>query len=211
MDGRTTMEVGMNMIAAMQDLTKGLFPEVLGICFLEATPERVAASLRVRDELCTVPGVMHGGAIMAFADTLGAFATALNLQNGAMTTTIESKTNFLGPVASGSTVLGECIALHRGKRTMVWQTRVSNEDGRLIAVVTQTQMVLDARRTPEETLAALFVGKSVPEQQELMAALERSGAALYRAWAGDADDDMKDALLAAAEREEENARLLETR
>jgi uncharacterized protein (TIGR00369 family) len=200
----------MDTTALLQERTKGLFPEVLGVRFLDATPERVTASLTVRDELCTVPGVMHGGAIMAFADTLGAFGTALNLSNGAMTTTIESKTNFLGPAVAGSTLMGECVALHRGKRTMVWQTRVSAADGRVIAVVTQTQMVLEARLSPAETLASLFVGKSAVEQRALLATLERSGAALYRAWAAEeADATRRDALLTAAEREDENATFLE--
>lgn len=202
----------MDIIAALHERTKGLFPDLLGIRFGEATPERVTASLTVRDDLCTVPGIIHGGALMAFADTLGAVATALNLQNGAATTTIESKTNFLGPAAAGSTLNGECIALHRGKRTMVWQTRVTAEDGRLVAVVTQTQMVLEARPSPQETLASLFAGKSIADQKTLLATLERGGAALYRAWAADeADARMTEALLQAAAREEENARLLEER
>jgi len=202
----------MDVLSMMEERIKGLFPSLLGVRFLEATPERIRASLTVRDVLCTVPGVMHGGAIMAFADTLGGFATALNLPNGAMTTTIESKTNFLGPVAAGSTVTGECVALHRGKRTMVWQTRVTAADGRLIAVVTQTQIVLEARLSPQETLAALFAGKSADEQKALLSTLEHGGAALYRTWAaGEADPKIKDALLQAAEREEENARLLEAR
>jgi uncharacterized protein (TIGR00369 family) len=200
----------MDALSMMEERIKGMFPGLLGVRFLEATPECVRARLTVRDDLCTVPGVMHGGAIMAFADTLGGFATALNLPNGAMTTTIESKTNFLGPAATGSTVSGECVALHRGKRTMVWQTRVTAEDGRLIAVVTQTQIVLEARLSPQETVAALFAGKSADEQKTLLSTLEHGGAALYRMWAAsEADPNFKDALLKAAEREEENARLLE--
>jgi uncharacterized protein (TIGR00369 family) len=102
----------------------------------------VTASLVVRDALCTIPAVLHGGAMMAFADTLGACATVLNLPEGAATTTIESKTNFLAPAPLGSTVTGECQAIHRGRRTMVWQTRLTGPDGRLLALVTQTQMVL---------------------------------------------------------------------
>ena len=200
----------MDFIAMMQERTKGLFADLLGVRLLEASSERITASLAVREDLCTVPGVMHGGAIMAFADTLGGFATALNLPNGAMTTTIESKTNFLAPVASGSTVRGECVALHRGKRTMVWQTRVTGEQGRLVAVVTQTQIVLEAPQSPQEVVAALFIDKSTAEQKALLATLERGGAALYRAWAAaDTRPAARDALLKAADREEENARLLE--
>ena len=117
------------------------FATLLGIRYLEATPERVVAEMAVRPDLCTVPAVLHGGAAMAFADTLGAVATVLNLPGGKGTTTIESKTNFLSGAPAGATVRGECTPVHRGKRTMVWQTRITNGD-RLVALVTQTQMVL---------------------------------------------------------------------
>lgn len=123
------------------------FAKLLGIRFVEASPERVRAEMVVREEFCTVPAVLHGGALMAFADTLGASATAINLPAGAWTTTIESKTNFIAPAPVGSKVLGECTAIHRGRRTMVWQTRVTSEEGRLLGVVTQTQMVLEPRPT----------------------------------------------------------------
>ncbi|MBI3300795.1 MAG: PaaI family thioesterase [Deltaproteobacteria bacterium] len=107
-----------------------------------ATPERVVAQMRVREEFCTIPVVAHGGVLMALADTLGGYATALNLSAGHTTATIESKTNFFAPAPAGSTVTAECVAVHRGKRTMVWQTRVNSEQGRLLALVTQTQLVL---------------------------------------------------------------------
>jgi uncharacterized protein (TIGR00369 family) len=153
---------------------------------------------------------MHGGAIMAFADTLGGVATSLNLPPGAGTTTIESKTNFFAPGRTGETVRGECIALHRGKRTMVWQTRVTGPDGRLLALVTQTQIVLEARKSEQETLMALFAGKPIDEQKALLARLERAGAAMYRAFAeAETDAAVKDMLLAAARKEEENAETLE--
>lgn len=139
------MTTNTDAAATLQTLTKGLFPEVLGIHILEATPERVLAELTVRDDLCTVPGVMHGGALMAFADTLGGMATALNLPPGHGTTTIESKTNFLAAAAPGMRIIAECSAVHRGERTMVWQTHITREDGKLIAIVTQTQMVLEPR------------------------------------------------------------------
>jgi 1,4-dihydroxy-2-naphthoyl-CoA hydrolase len=122
------------------------FAELLGIRFLSASRDRVTAELAVRDDLCTIPAVLHGGAIMAFADTLGAAATVLNLPEGAGTTTIESKTNFLASAPVGTTIIGECLPVHRGKRTMVWQTRITGAEGRLVALVTQTQMVLEARR-----------------------------------------------------------------
>jgi uncharacterized protein (TIGR00369 family) len=120
------------------------FAEVLGIRILSAAPERLTAEMIVRDDLCTQPPVLHGGAVIAFADSLGGYATMLNLADGASTTTIESKTNFLAPAPVGTTVSGECTALHRGRRTMVWQTRITNAEGRLLAIVTQTQMVLEA-------------------------------------------------------------------
>ncbi len=118
------------------------FTELLGARILSAAPERITAEMLVREDLCTVPAVLHGGALMAFADSLGAYATFLNLAEGASTTTIESKTNFFAPAPAGTTVSAECVPLHRGKRTMVWQTRITGAAGRLLAIVTQTQMVL---------------------------------------------------------------------
>lgn len=121
------------------------FAQVLGIEIVENTPEKVVARMLVRDELCTRPAVLHGGAAMAFADTLGALATVANLAEGKWTTTIESKTNFIAAAPAGSMVTGECTPIHRGRRTMVWQTRITLPDGRLVAVVTQTQMVVEAK------------------------------------------------------------------
>ena len=119
------------------------FATLLGIHFTSATPERVTAELLVRDDLCTRPAILHGGAIMAFADTLGAAATVLNLPPDTSTTTIESKTNFLAPAPVRTTILGETTPIHRGRRTMVWQTRVTNHAGRTLALVTQTQLVIE--------------------------------------------------------------------
>ena len=119
------------------------FATLLGIEFKSAAPERVVAEMPVRAEICTRPQVLHGGAIMAFADTLGATGTALNLPRGAGTTTIESKTNFFAAAHPGETIRAECTPLHRGRRTMVWQTRILSPDGKLLALVTQTQMVLE--------------------------------------------------------------------
>jgi uncharacterized protein (TIGR00369 family) len=118
------------------------FANLLGIEIKESSPDKVTAEMMVRVELCTRPAVLHGGAIMSLGDTLGAVATMLNLPEGGGTTTIESKTNFLGPAPSGVRVVAECTPIHRGKRTMVWQTRISTKEGRLIAIVTQTQLVL---------------------------------------------------------------------
>ncbi|MBE3604305.1 PaaI family thioesterase [bacterium] len=120
------------------------FAKLLGIKFVSAMPERIAAQMMVREDMCTIPAVLHGGALMALADTLGGAATLLNLRDGATTTTIESKTNFFAPAPVGATITAECTPLHRGRRTMVWQTRVTSAEGRLLALVTQTQMVLEA-------------------------------------------------------------------
>jgi len=121
----------------MMPLTK-----LLGVEFVSAAPDKVVARLPVREDLCTIPAVLHGGAVMAFADSLGGAATMLNLKEGTWTTTIESKTNFLAPAPAGTVVTGECTPVHRGKRTMVWQTRITTAEGKLVALVTQTQMVL---------------------------------------------------------------------
>jgi uncharacterized protein (TIGR00369 family) len=118
------------------------FAELMGVEFTEAAPERVVAEMTVREDLCTRPAVLHGGAIMAFADTLGGVGTFLNLPEGGGTTTIESKTNFIAAAPVGTRVRAEATPLHRGRRTMVWQTRITTAEGRLVALVTQTQLVL---------------------------------------------------------------------
>lgn len=201
----------MDLTTTIQQKLKGLLPELLGIQLEEVTQDKVRATLAVRPGLCTGGKVLHGGSIMAFADTLGAHGTALNLPKGAGTTTIESKTNFFAPGPVGTTIRGECVPLHRGKRTNVWQTRVTAHDGRLVAVVTQTQMVLDPARTPQQAIGALFEGKSTDERKALLAQLERGGAAVYRALAADeADGAFRDELHAAADREDQNAGVLET-
>jgi uncharacterized protein (TIGR00369 family) len=119
------------------------FAELLGIKITHVSPERVTAELVVRPELNNRFNIMHGGAIMAFADNLGGTATTANLKDGQSTTTIESKTNFFAAIPIGETAYAECTALHRGRTTMVWQTRITRGDGRLCALVTQTQMVLE--------------------------------------------------------------------
>jgi 1,4-dihydroxy-2-naphthoyl-CoA hydrolase len=126
---------------AMAEQWRGTLVELLGIEFVELTRERVVATLAIRDALRTVGGALHGGTLMAFADTVGAVATVLNLPAGAGTTTLESKTNFFAAGRSG-TVRAETTPLHRGKWTMVWQTRVSDESGRMLSMTIQTQMLL---------------------------------------------------------------------
>ena len=132
-------------LAAVQKLLDPLFPGLMGVRLLEIAPERVAAELTVRPDLCTSAGILHGGAYMAFADTLGAVGTLLNLPAGRSTTTTDSSTKFIAGAKVGTVVRGESVALHRGRTTMVWQTRISNAEGRLCAVVTQTQLVLESR------------------------------------------------------------------
>jgi 1,4-dihydroxy-2-naphthoyl-CoA hydrolase len=117
-------------------------PRWMGITITMAEPDRVVAELTVRQELCTTGNIMHGGAVMAFADTVGALGTIVNLREGQGTTTVESKTNFFAGSSVGARLTAEATPLHRGRRTQVWETRITNEQGRLVAKVTQTQMVL---------------------------------------------------------------------
>ena len=120
------------------------FANLMGVEIVEQSKAKVVGRLMVREDLCTTGGILHGGAYMAFADTLGAVAGFLNLPEGAHTTTLESKTNFLGSAKVGQAVTGETTPLHVGRRSSVWQTRLTNDDGRLLALVIQTQMVLQA-------------------------------------------------------------------
>ena len=119
------------------------FSDLMGVEIVEREKTRVVGRLVVRADLCTAGGILHGGAYMAFADALGAVGGALNLSPGARTTTIESKTNFLGGAPVGTTVTGEATPLHIGRRTSVWQTRLTNEAGKLLALVIQTQMTIE--------------------------------------------------------------------
>src|SRR5258708_38290930 len=116
--------------------------DVVGGKVVEVKADRVVAELLVRKELANRNGARHGGAVMAIADNLGGTATFLNLPEGAGTTTIESKTNFFAAVPLGDTLRAECTPLHRGRSTMVWQTRIIRGDGKLAAIVTQTQFVM---------------------------------------------------------------------
>ncbi len=118
------------------------FPRYLGIALTAVEPDRLQAELVVREETGNGQGTMHGGALMAVADTLGAIGTLINLERGQRTTTLESKTNFIGAAPIGVRLLAEAVPLHRGRTTQIWQTRISREDGRLVAIVTQTQLVL---------------------------------------------------------------------
>src|SRR5215470_8933809 len=120
------------------------FAEFLGLKITHVSPEKVTAELVARAELNNRFGVLHGGALMALADNLGGTATVANLPDGARTATIESKTNFFVGVPIGNVARAQCTPLHRGRTTMVWQTKVTRDDGRLCALVTQTQIVIPA-------------------------------------------------------------------
>ena len=159
-------------IPMIQQAMQDTLPGTLGIELIEVTDESVSARLEVTRAVCTTGEILHGGAIMASADTLGAYGTALNLPEGAGTTTVESKTNFFGRAAPGSRLRGESTPLHRGKRTMVWQTRITRDDGKLVALVTQTQIVLAKQPTPAENLAALFAEGDALDQQAVLAGRE---------------------------------------
>lgn len=201
-------------IKLVESVLDSMFPKVLNMRVTEATKDRVVGELTVVEEICTTGHMMHGGAVMSMADFLGASGTFLNLPPGAGTTTIESKTNFVSSAKVGDKVTAVCEPVHKGKSTQVWRTTLTRGDGRVIAVVTQTQMVLEAAtgglNEPMQVLLSLFQGKSVPEQKALLAQLERQGAALYRNWAAtETDEKVKAELLAAADREIENAETLE--
>jgi uncharacterized protein (TIGR00369 family) len=131
-----------NLAASIQARVKGLLPDLMGIEFTDVTPDKVVAQIVVRKDLCTVGDSLHGGAVMAFADTLGAVAAILNMPDGSRTTTIESKTNFIGGAPMGSRVTGESVAVHKGRTTVVCQTTLRSEAGKLVALVTQTQLVI---------------------------------------------------------------------
>lgn len=122
------------------------FAQTLGVRLVSFSRDEVVAEMLVTESLGNRNGVLHGGALMAFADNLGGTAASLNLPPGATTTTMESKTNFLRPVRIGTVLRGRCQPLHRGRTTEVWQTSLYDEDDRLVAVVVQTQMTLHADR-----------------------------------------------------------------
>jgi uncharacterized protein (TIGR00369 family) len=128
-------------LKAIEEAQRGTLSGILGIRYVEASPERIVAELTIRDDLRTVGGALHGGTLMALADTVGATAAFINLPPGASTTTLESKTNFFAAGRDGA-VRAEATSLHRGRTTMVWQTRVTDSSGRLLSLTIQTQMVL---------------------------------------------------------------------
>ena len=118
------------------------FADFMGMKVTVVSPERVIAEMPVTEQLSNRNGVLHGGAVMALADNLGGTATIANLSESSTTATIESKTNFFAGIAIGDTAYAECTPLHRGRTTMVWQTKITRSDGKLAAIVTQTQIVM---------------------------------------------------------------------
>lgn len=121
------------------------FSVVLGFRMISAQPDELIAEMPATPELSNRNGVLHGGAIMGFADNLGGTAAIINLGPGQATTTLESKTNFLRPIRIGDVAHGRCVPLHKGRTTMIWQTTVTRDDGKVAAIITQTQMVMEWR------------------------------------------------------------------
>jgi 1,4-dihydroxy-2-naphthoyl-CoA hydrolase len=128
--------------ATVQKMLDPLFPGLMGVRLLTVEADRIVAEMPVRADLCTGGGILHGGAYMAFADTLGAVGTVIHLGPGQRTTTTDSSTKFIAGAKVGSTVTAESVALHRGRTTHVWQTSIRNDQGKLCAVVTQTQLIM---------------------------------------------------------------------
>ena len=120
------------------------YADLVGMKITLISKDKVLAELPVREALNNRFGVLHGGAVMSLADNIGGTATFANLREGERTATIESKTNFFAPIPVGDVAFAECTPLHKGRTTMVWQTRITRKDGRLCALVTQTQIVIAA-------------------------------------------------------------------
>lgn len=131
----------MPLLDSLQDKLPD-YPRSLGMVYTEASSDRLVAEIIVRQDMSNGYGNIHGGALMSFADTLGAVATILNIPRDKTTTTLESKTNFIGAAAVGAKLIGEATPLHRGRRTQIWETRITTAEGKLVAKVTQTQLVL---------------------------------------------------------------------
>ncbi|HUR87463.1 MAG TPA: PaaI family thioesterase [Ramlibacter sp.] len=131
-------------VNTLQSVLAPIFPGLMGVKLVSVSEDRVLAEMKVRPELCTTGGICHGGAYMAFADTVGAVGTVMSLPQGARTTTTDSSTKFIAAAKEGTVVTAEAVALHRGRTTHVWQTSIRRDDGKLCAVVTQTQLIIPA-------------------------------------------------------------------
>jgi len=132
-------------LAAVQKVLDPIFPGLMGVRLVSVEEAKVVAELEVRPDLCTTGGIMHGGAYMAFADTLGAVGTFMSLPKAARTTTTDSSTKFIAAAKVGTMVTAESVALHMGRTTQVWQPPIRRDDGKLCAVVTQPQLVIPAQ------------------------------------------------------------------
>jgi 1,4-dihydroxy-2-naphthoyl-CoA hydrolase len=132
-------------VDALNKLIKPMLPGLLGVEIVEAGADKVVGTMRVRADMCTAGNILHGGAYMTLADTLGAVATLVNMPAGARTATIESKTNFIGGALVDTVVTATTRPFHKGKTTQVWQTEITGTDGKILAVVSQTQMVFQPK------------------------------------------------------------------
>lgn len=129
--------------ASTSPVLQGGMSRALGVRLISLTRKKVTAEMRIKPMHINRNGRVNGGALMAFADVLGAMGTIANLAPGQRTATLESKTNFFA-AGRGPAVSAVCIPLHIGRTTMVWQTTLKNPDGRMVAIVTQTQIVIPA-------------------------------------------------------------------
>ncbi len=135
---------GQNLAATFNE-SNAPFARMIGVKMTSVTKERLEAELLVTPDHCTIPATMHGGAMMAFADNMGGCGAFLNMPEGMMTTTVESKTNFLRPVPVGQKAFAVTEPVHIGRSLQVWKTEIRREDGKVAAIVTQTQMILPMR------------------------------------------------------------------
>ena len=126
-----------------QSLSMGM-GRALGIKLKKLSRRRLDAEMKVQEDHINRSGRINGGALMAFADILGALGTLANLPEGFRTTTLESKTNFFA-AGEGAKLAATVVPLHIGRTTMVWQTTIKNMDGTKVAIVTQTQIVIPKR------------------------------------------------------------------
>jgi 1,4-dihydroxy-2-naphthoyl-CoA hydrolase len=133
----------MSIPASLKELPA--YAKLLGIKLVKVSPEGVEAEIEVREDFKNNSGVMHGGAIMGYADHVGGAASHVHLKPGQRTTTLESKTNFFGGIPIGGVARAVATPLHIGRSTIVVQTKIMRPDGKLAAIVTQTQMVLEGK------------------------------------------------------------------
>ena len=134
-----------DLLARLNGDVPGTFAGLIGLRFVEADLDHVVAEMDAAANHISRKNVVHGGVLMAIADTVGGFSTRINLLPGQGTTTIESKTNFLRAATPGSRLRARADALHKGRTTMVWQTVIRDDNDRVISITTQTQMVIKAK------------------------------------------------------------------